>query len=159
MPFGDTSPLFTIAAALVGAAAVLLWRLHETTRPITPRKIVGPPLGMSTGLAMFLAPATRVSWTWATAAFLFGATFLAIPVARTSRLVREGDVVLMKRSKAFLWILLALVAFRLALRGYVGRFLSAPQTGGVLFLLAFGMIVRWRLGMLLAYRRLSPATP
>ncbi len=159
MPFEHASPWFTATAALVGAAAMLLWRFRETTRPVTLRKIVGPPLGMSTGLGMFLVPATRVPWSWAALAFVSGATLLAIPVSRTSRLVRRGDVVLMERSKAFLWILLALVAARLLLRAYVGRFLSAPQTGGVFFLLAFGMIVRWRIGLLLAYRRLAAALP
>jgi membrane protein CcdC involved in cytochrome C biogenesis len=159
MPFSHSSPWFGVAAALVGAAAMLLWRFRETTRPVTLRKIVAPPLGMSTGLGMFLAPAARVPWPWAALAFLCGATLLAIPVSRTSRLVRHGEVVLLQRSKAFLWILLALVAVRLLLRAYVGRWLSAPQTAGVFFLLAFGMIVRWRIGMLLAYRRLAAALP
>jgi membrane protein CcdC involved in cytochrome C biogenesis len=148
-------PLLIVAALLVGAAAMIAWRLRETSAPVTARKIVAPPLGMSTGLAMFLLPAARVPWKWAAAAFLSGALVLSIPLARTSRLVRRGDVVRMQRSKAFLWILLALVAARLALRGYLEQVLSPLQTGGILFLLAFGMIVPWRVAMLLAYRRLA----
>src|SRR5512141_1128232 len=61
---------------------------------------------MSTGLAMFLAPAARVPPAWAGAAFLLGATVLSIPLARTSRLVRRGDVVVLERSGAFLWVVL-----------------------------------------------------
>ena len=41
-------------------------------------------------------------------------------------------------------ILLGLAALRLALRGYVGQVLSAQQTAGLFFVVAFGMIVRWR---------------
>jgi membrane protein CcdC involved in cytochrome C biogenesis len=147
-------PLFTAGASLAGAAAMLLWRLRETTTPVTVRKIVAPPLGMATGLAMFLVPAARIPWSWAIAAFLVGAVVLAIPVARTSRLVRSGDVVLMQRSKAFLWILLGLVAVRFAARAYVEHLVSPIQSGALFFLLAFGMILRWRVGMVLAYRRL-----
>ncbi len=158
-PTGPASAIFGLTAVLVGAAAMLLWRVRETTRPVTLRKIVAPPLGMSTGLAMFLAPATRIPWTWATTAFMVGATLLAVPVSRSSRLVRRGDLVMLERSKAFLWVLLALVLVRIALRAYVGQFLSPPRTGAVFFLLAFGMIVRWRIGMLIAYRRIASVPP
>jgi membrane protein CcdC involved in cytochrome C biogenesis len=154
MPIVHVHPLFMVAASLAGAGAMIAWRLRETSRPVTMRRIVGPPLGMSTGLAMFLAPAARVPWSWALAAFLLGALVLAIPVARASRLVRRGDVVLLERSRAFLWILLGVVAVRLALRTYVEQVLSPMQTGGLFFLLAYGMILRWRVSMLLSYRRL-----
>lgn len=154
MPIVHVPLLFTVAGSLLGAGAMIAWRLRETSRPISTGRIVGPPLGMSTGLAMFLAPAARVPWAWALAAFLLGALVLAIPVARSSRLVRRGDLVLLERSRAFLWILLGVVAVRLALRTYVEHVLSPMQTGGLFFLLAFGMILRWRVAMLLSYRRL-----
>jgi len=79
---------------------------------------------------------------------------LAWPLARTSQLVRSGDAVVMRRSRAFLWILLGLVAVRYGARAYVEQFMTTPQTGGVFFLLAFGAIVRWRVAMLLAYLKL-----
>lgn len=122
--------------------------------PVSLRKIVVPPLGMSTGFLMFLAPAARVSWTYAGAAFAAGALVLAIPLARTSHLVRTGDVITMQRSRAFLWILLGLVAVRFAARAYVERVLTPVQTGGIFFILAFGMVLRWRVAMLLRYLEL-----
>jgi membrane protein CcdC involved in cytochrome C biogenesis len=155
MPLLHVHPLVLVAASILGAGAMIAWRFRETSRPITLRKIVAPPLGMSTGLAMFLAPAARVPWAWAAAAFLLGAVVLAIPVARASRLVRRGDAVFLERSRAFLWILLGVVAVRLVLRTRVEQVVSPIQTGGLFFLLAFGMIVRWRVAMLLAYRRLT----
>jgi membrane protein CcdC involved in cytochrome C biogenesis len=114
-----------------------------------------PPLAMSTGFAMFLRPEFRVSWLRAVAAFATGALVLAYPLLRTTRLARQGDAVVMRRSRAFLAILLGLVALRLALRDYVGHVLPLSQTAGIFFVLAFGMIVRWRAWMLAEYRRLT----
>ena len=133
---------------------MLAWRVREARTPVSTRKIVVPPLGMSTGFLMFLAPAARVPWAWASAAFALGALVFSIPLTRTSRLVRTGDVVWMQRSRAFLWILIGLVAVRTALRAYVEQVVSPLQTGALFFVLAFGMIARWRIAMLLEYRRL-----
>lgn len=151
-------PLLVVAATLGGAGAMIAWRMHETSRPISMRRIVAPPLGMSTGLAMFLVPAFRLPWSWALGAFATGALVLAIPLARTARLVRRGASITLERSSAFLWILLGLVAVRLALRTWVEQFVTTPQTGALFFLLALGMILRWRVAMALEYRRLAAAT-
>jgi len=141
---------------LAGGAAVLAWRVSETRRPVTLRKIVIPPLGMSTGLLMFLSPATRIPWSWGLTAFVAGALVLAVPLARTSRLERLPDgTVMMRRSNGFLAILLGLLALRLGLHDWVGHLLSASQTASVFFLLAFGTILRWRFGMLRTFRRLG----
>lgn len=150
-------PLFVVAATLGGAAAMIAWRLRETSRPMTMRRIVAPPLGMSTGLAMFVVPDFRLPWSWAAAALAAGALVLAIPLARSSRLVRRGDVIALERSGAFLWILLGLVGVRLALRTWVERYVSLPQTGALFFLLALGMILRWRVAMALEFQRLAAA--
>jgi membrane protein CcdC involved in cytochrome C biogenesis len=116
------------------------------------KKIVIPPMGMATGFSMFLVPAFRVPFTWALGAFLIGALALAYPLLRTSRLIREGDVVMMQRSSAFFTVILALAAIRLLARGYFDSILTAQQTAGLFFILAFGMILRWRLSMFLEYR-------
>jgi len=147
--------LAPVLAPLAGAVAVLAWRLRETQRPVTRRSIVLPPLAMSTGLAMFLVPGFRVPWPWALGAFLTGALVLSIPLLWTSRLERRGDVVVMGRSRAFLVILLGLAALRLLLRDSVGHLLPPRETAAIFFLLAFGMIVRWRAWMLAAYSRLA----
>jgi membrane protein CcdC involved in cytochrome C biogenesis len=78
-----------------------------------------------------------------------------LPHSRSARLQRQGEVVMMRRSRAFLAILVGLAAVRIGLRQYIGQFVSAPQTAALFFTLAFGMIVRWRAEMLRAYRRLQ----
>jgi len=141
--------------SLIGLAAVLTWRVREARGPVSMKKIVMPPLGMATGFSMFIVPAFRVPWTWALGAFLIGAVALAYPLLRTSRLIREGDVVMMQRSNAFFTVILALAAIRLLARGYFDSFLTAQQTAGLFFVLAFGMILRWRVNMFLEYREFT----
>ncbi len=145
----------TIFGSLIGLAAVLVWRVREARGPVSLKKIVIPPLGMATGFSMFLLPGFRIPWTWALGAFLVGAVALAYPLLRTSRLVCEGDVVLMQRSNAFFVVILFLAAIRLLARGYFDTLLTVKQTGALFFILAFGMILRWRIRMLLEYRELT----
>jgi membrane protein CcdC involved in cytochrome C biogenesis len=144
-----------IATSVVGLLAVLVWRVRETRGAISLKKIVIPPLGMATGFSMFIVPAFRVPWSWAGLALLIGAVGLAYPLLLTSRLVRQGDVIMMQRSNAFFTVILALAAIRLLARGYLDTVLTVEQTGAIFYLLAFGMIVRWRAWMLFEYRRLA----
>src|SRR5437764_10340163 len=122
------------------------------------KKIVIPPMGMATGFSMFLVPAFRVPWTWALGAFLIGVVALAWPLLITSKLVRAGDAIMMQRSNAFFLVVIALAAIRFFARGYFDRIMSIDQTAALFFVLAFGMILRWRLRMLQEYRALTAQT-
>ena len=149
------SPGVSVVAALAGLSAVLVWRVREGRSAVTARKILIPPVGMSTGFCMFLVPAFRVPWTWALFAFLIGAIALAYPLLLTSRLERTGETIMMKRSGAFFAVIIVLAAVRYFARGYFDRLLTIEQTGGLFFILAFGMILRWRLSMFFEYRALT----
>lgn len=151
--FGKAAGSFLAAGA--GAIAVIIWRLRETRSAVSLKKIIIPPLGMATGFSMFVDPAFRVPWTYAGLAFAIGAVALAWPLLLTTRLERQGETVMMRRSSAFLAVILLLAAIRLFARGYFDKILTAPQTAGVFFILAFGMIVIWRTKMLFDFRRLT----
>jgi membrane protein CcdC involved in cytochrome C biogenesis len=140
---------------VVGGAAVIAWRVRETRRPVTIPKIVIPPLGMSTGFMMFVRPEMRIALPLAIGAFLFGGLVLSVPLSRTSRLERDGDRIMMRRSNGFLLILLGLLAIRLLLHDWIGHLLPPAQTAALFFVLAFGMILRWRVGMFLQFRRMT----
>jgi membrane protein CcdC involved in cytochrome C biogenesis len=140
---------------ILGLLAVFAWRVQEARGAVSLKKIVIPPLGMATGMAMFFAPAFRVPWSWAAIALGLGAVALAYPLVRTSRLERQGDAIMMRRSRAFFIVTLVLAAIRFAARGYLDTVISLQQTAGVFYLLAFGMIVRWRAQMLIEYRALT----
>lgn len=145
----------TLAGPVAGAVAVMAWRLREAQRPLTPARIIMPPLGMATGFSMFIVPAFRVPLTWAVAALALGALVFAWPVLLTTRLYRDGRAIMMRRSPAFILVLVALVIVRLALRGYVAELVSAKQTAALFYLLAFGMIARWRATMWVSFRRIA----
>ena len=145
-------------APILGGAAILLWRVRETRVPVTARSLIIPPLGMSTGLGMFLAPAARVPWSWAITSLLSGALVLSWPLRRTSRLEARADGVYMKRSRTFLWVLFGLFSLRLLLHDYIGHLISPMQTASVFFLMAFGMIVVWRVRLYLLYRLITRDT-
>jgi membrane protein CcdC involved in cytochrome C biogenesis len=144
----------TIVASLVGAVALLAWRVRETQRPVTAVNLLAPPLGMSTGFCMFVAPQMRVPVEWALGAFAAGALVFSYPLIQTSHLRRVGDSITLQRSKAFLWIIVGLFAVRFALRAYVEQYVSTLQTGALFFVLAFGMILPWRITLFARYRKL-----
>lgn len=149
----------SVAVAVLGFFGVLAWRIREGRTAVTPRKIVIPPMGMATGFCMFIAPGFRVPWLWALAAFLAGAIFLAIPLIRTSRLKLVGDQVMMHRSASFFIVMVALAIIRILAHSYLDTVMSIQQTAGLFFILAFGMIVHWRMNMLMEYRRVVGAGP
>jgi membrane protein CcdC involved in cytochrome C biogenesis len=147
----------SVASAIVGFFAVLAWRVREGRSAVTMRKIIIPPLGMATGFCMFVLPAFRVSWVWALGAFVLGALVLAYPLVRTSRLTLVENEVMMHRSASFFAVIVALGVIRIAAHSYLDTYISVQQTAGLFFVLAFGMILRWRLSMMLQYRRLTGA--
>lgn len=152
-------PGMSILSSIAGFFAVMAWRIREGRTAVTIRKIIIPPLGMATGFCMFIAPMFRIPLLWAAAAFLVGALLLAYPILRTSKLTVVGDSVMMQRSNAFFLVLIVLAVIRIAARGYLDTVLTVEQSGGLFFILAFGMIVRWRVTMLLEYRRITSTAP
>jgi membrane protein CcdC involved in cytochrome C biogenesis len=149
----------SIFVSLAGLVAVIAWRLREARTAVSLKKIVIPPLGMATGFCMFFIPAFRIPWAWAGIAFLIGAVALAYPLLLTTRLIRQGDTVMMKRSSAFLVVILVLAAIRFFARGYFNTFLTVQQTAALFFVLAFGMIVRWRAKLLIDFRKITSDFP
>jgi membrane protein CcdC involved in cytochrome C biogenesis len=151
VPFNPLS----VVGSLAGMGAVLAWRVREGRTAVTLRKIVIPPLGMATGFCMFLVPAFQIPLEWAGCAFLIGAALLAYPLLRSSRLVLDGQTVMMQRSNSFFLIVIALAVVRMLARSYIDSFMNMNQTAALFFVLAFGMILRWRLSMFFEYRQLT----
>jgi membrane protein CcdC involved in cytochrome C biogenesis len=148
-------PGTSIVISLAGLIAVTAWRLREVRTAVSLRKIIIPPLGMATGFSMFFVPAFRIPWAWAGLAFLIGAVALAYPLLLTTRLIRIENAIMMKRSSAFLVVLFVLAAIRFLARGYFDTILTVQQSAGLFFILAFGMIVRWRAQLLIDFRKLT----
>jgi membrane protein CcdC involved in cytochrome C biogenesis len=140
---------------LFGGLMLIALRIRAGRRPATLRKIVMPPLGMATGFIMFAFPVTHIPWLWALSAFGTGLLMFSFPLVVSTRLEKVQEDIYVRRSKAFIAILAVLLLIRLLLHGVVEDYMTIPQTGAIFYLLAFGMIVPWRLAILSDYLRLS----
>ncbi|MBY6035954.1 cytochrome c biogenesis protein CcdC [Fictibacillus nanhaiensis] len=139
----------TCFAILMGII-IFNFRMRETREPVTLKKIILPPLFMSTGFLMFVIPFFRITWIEAGEAFLVGIMF-SIFLIMTSKFEIKGEDVYLIRSKAFIFIIIGLFAIRLALKWYVGTSISYFETSSLFFVVAFGMILPWRLAMLFLF--------
>lgn len=152
-------PVSSILIPLIGAIALILWRLKETRRPLSYRSIIIPPLGMSTGSLMFLYEPTRIPLLWGIVAFVSGWLLFSQPLLYTTKLLKQDDDVFLERSRAFLCVIVGLLLVRWGLRSHISHHLSTLQTASIFYLLAFGMLLRWRLNMWSLYHNLLLETP
>ena len=147
----STLEILSTIILVVGALSVIFIRLKAAKKPTSVKKIIMPPLGMATGFLMFIFPIVRIPISYAIVAFLVGCLF-SIPLILTSHMdLREAQIYL-KRSPAFILVLVALLILRLALHSYIAKFITLPQTGAIFFLLAFGMLLPWRIVMYMRFK-------
>ncbi|MCM3730103.1 cytochrome c biogenesis protein CcdC [Fictibacillus nanhaiensis] len=144
--FFAASTLFAIIMAVI----IFNFRMKETREPVTFKKIILPPLAMSTGFLQFIFPVFHISWVEAGEAVLVGIMF-SIFLIMTSKFEIRGEHVYLVRSKAFIFIIIGLFAIRLGLKWYIGSSISIFETSSLFFIVAFGMILPWRLAMLFLF--------
>lgn len=137
------------------AVLAMLIRMKSIQKPTSAKKILLPPLGMSTGFVMFLYPKTHIPLSWAILAFVAGAIFLAIPLIMTSQFQIIENHIYLKPSRAFFYLLVLLLIVRLSLHTYIEQFISLYQTAGLFFMLAFGMLLPWRIAMYIQYKKFN----
>jgi membrane protein CcdC involved in cytochrome C biogenesis len=146
----------TIASSIIAICMgffVIFIRMRAQKKPVTAKKIILPPLFMSTGALMFLIPMFRVTLAEVVEALVVGMIF-SIFLIKTSRFeIRDNDIYL-KRSKAFAFILIGLLLVRIAAKLILSNSIDYGQLSGMFWILAFGMIVPWRVAMYLQYKKL-----
>lgn len=155
-----TEPIVQIGAIVFSALAglsLIIVRIRAGKRPTTLKKIIIPPLGMATGFIMFAVPETHIPWLWGISAFGTGLLMFAFPLIVTTQMEKVESDIFVRRSKAFIVIMVVLFLLRLMLHRVAEQYMSIPQTGALFYLLAFGMIVPWRLAMVSDYFRLTKA--
>ncbi|RDW19572.1 hypothetical protein CWR48_07570 [Oceanobacillus arenosus] len=143
----------TVVAAMMAITMIFI-RLRAAKKPASIRKIILPPLMMSTGAFMFLFPVFRVGWIQVLEAIGIGIIF-SVFLIRTSKFeVHNGEIYLVP-SRAFPIILFSLLIVRIIIKLIIGSYISVGETSGMFFLLALGMIVTWRLSMLYQYYQIK----
>jgi membrane protein CcdC involved in cytochrome C biogenesis len=140
--------------AVFMALLILFVRMKASKKPTNAKKIILPPIFMSTGALMFIDPVFRVTKGELIEAIVLG-LFFSIFLIKTSKFeIRNGEIYL-KRSKAFIFIFIGLIVIRLGLKSYLGRTVDYRQLSGMFYLLAFSMIVPWRIAMYITYKKLK----
>ncbi|MDA1674627.1 CcdC family protein [Bacillus cereus group sp. TH152-1LC] len=146
--------LISSIIAICMAMGVMFIRLKAAKKPATLKKIVLPPIFMSTGAFMYLLPEFRLTTSEIIEAVLVG-LFFSIFLIKTSKFeIREQDIYL-QRSKAFIFILIGLIVVRLAFKSYLSQTIHLGQLSGMFFLLSFSMIVSWRIAMYRSFMKLK----
>ncbi|WP_100010870.1 CcdC family protein [Lentibacillus sediminis] len=142
----------TVAACM--AAAMIVIRLRAAKKPASVKKIVLPPLFMSTGALMFVFPVFQINviQLFEAAAVGLVCSFFLI---KTSRIKIQEQEIYLVPSKWFGVILVGLLLFRVAFKLAIGSSISFGETSGMFFILAFSMIATWRIVMLLQYLQLE----
>ncbi|WP_044894130.1 CcdC family protein [Bacillus alveayuensis] len=144
----------TSVFAVIMAFVVMFIRIKAAERPTNAKKIILPPIFMSTGALMFLHPMFRVTFIELIEALVLGGIF-SIFLIKTSHFEIIHNQIYLKRSKAFILILIGLLVIRLALKSYLSNTIDYGELSGMFWLLAFAMIVPWRIAMYLSYRKLK----
>jgi membrane protein CcdC involved in cytochrome C biogenesis len=152
----DTVVIGSVIISLFMVAIVNFFRMKNTKKPVKNAKsIIIPPMGMATGFTMFIfAPMLRPTWIEIAYAIVAGMVF-SIFLIKTSKFEIRENQIYMQRSKLFFVVLVGLIIVR-----YLAKFvlstsyhLDAGEMSGMFFILAFSMILPWRIGMLLGYKK------
>ncbi|MFS0863863.1 CcdC family protein [Fredinandcohnia sp. 179-A 10B2 NHS] len=140
--------------AIIMAIFVTFLRSKSSQRPASIKKIILPPIFMSTGALMFVHPMFRVTPLEIVEAITVGMLF-SLLLIKTSSFEIKGNDIYLKRSKAFMYILIGLLAFRIILKSILSTTIDIGELSGMFWILAFGMIVPWRIAMFVKYKRLA----
>lgn len=147
-------PVLSSIVALCMAVGMMFLRLKSAKKPVTLKKIILPPFFMSTGACMYILPEFRLTSSEILEAVIVG-LFFSIFLIKTSKFEIRGTDIYLIPSKAFIFILVGLLVVRLGMKEYLSQSIDLGQLSGMFFLLAFAMIVSWRIGMYRSFMRLQ----
>ncbi|MGG3738978.1 CcdC family protein [Aeribacillus pallidus] len=146
--------LISSVIAIFMGCLILFVRMKASKKPVNAKKIILPPLFMSTGALMFLHPMFRVGFAQVVEALVVGMIF-SIFLIKTSKFeIKDGNIYL-KRSKAFIFILIGLLIIRIIAKFILSTSIDVGELSGMFWILAFGMIVPWRIAMYIQYMKLQ----
>lgn len=142
----------SIGAVFMGIFALFV-RMKAAKKPTNVKKIILPPVFMSSGAFMYVVPQFRLTGMEIIEVVILGMLFSILLIKTSKFEIRENEIYL-KRSKAFIYILVGLLIVRIALKSILSTTIDFGELSGMFFLLAFSMIVPWRVVMYLDYKKL-----
>ncbi|ALC90903.1 hypothetical protein AM500_14775 [Bacillus sp. FJAT-18017] len=146
--------LASTVVALGMATMAMFVRMKAAKKPATALKIIIPPIGMSTGALMYIVPEFRLTGLEIVEAVVIGMLF-SILLIKTSSFEVKDEQIYVKRSKAFFFILIGLLIVRLIMKLVLSATIDFGELSGMFFLLAFSMILPWRIAMYREFKKLQ----
>ncbi|NWK83794.1 DUF1453 family protein [Staphylococcus sp. GSSP0090] len=146
--------VFSIVFAFLMGIGVIVVRMKAQQFPVNEKKIILPPFFMATGALMYVVPYFRLTGTEILECIIMGLLFSTILIW-TSRFETHGSEIYMKRSKAFPIILISLLLIRTVIKIFISNQIDPGEIAGMFFLLAFCMIVPWRIAMLYKFKKIK----
>ena len=146
--------VFSIVFAFLMGIGVIIVRMKAQQFPVNEKKIILPPFFMATGALMYVVPYFRLAGTEILECIIMGLLFSTILIW-TSRFETQGSEIYMKRSKAFPIILISLLLIRTVIKIFISNQIDPGEIAGMFFLLAFCMIVPWRIAMLYKFKKVK----
>ncbi|WP_342597971.1 cytochrome c biogenesis protein CcdC [Psychrobacillus sp. FSL H8-0483] len=143
----------TIMAIGMGIVVTTL-RAKAAKHPASVKKILLPPVFMSTGAVMFVFPFFRVTGAQFLEAIGVGILF-SVVLIWTSKFERKDGNIYLKQSKAFVFILIGLLIIRVIGKIVLSSTIDVGALSGMFWILAFGMIVPWRIAMYLQFKKIQ----
>lgn len=148
--------IFSSIFAIFMGVMVLFVRMKAAKKPTNAKKIILPPVFMSTGAFMYVFEQFRITPMEILEATTVGMLFSILLIKTSKFEIRENDIYL-KRSKAFIFILVGLLAVRIVGKLILSTTIEVGQLSGMFWMLAFAMIVPWRIAMYINYKKLQKA--
>ncbi|MEY9971393.1 membrane protein CcdC involved in cytochrome C biogenesis [Lysinibacillus sp. RC46] len=147
----------TIMAIFMGTFVMVI-RMRASKKPTNEKKIIIPPIAMSSGALMFLFEQFRVPPMQILEAAAVGMVFSTILIA-TSKFEVKGQDIYLKRSKAFVFILIGLLVFRVIAKMILSSSIDVGELAGMFWILAFAMLLPWRIAMLVQFIKIKKTVP
>ncbi|MGF7032169.1 membrane protein CcdC involved in cytochrome C biogenesis [Paenibacillus mucilaginosus] len=137
----------------------VLWRrIRAAARPVTGRglRLLLPLLILPLGLPGVWNPQLHLTLKEVVLSLLFG-LLMSVPMILTTNYERREDGrIYPVKSKAFIVVILALIALRLGLRSYLSA-LDPAELAMLFYLIAAAYIVPWRIAGFVKFRRIQGA--
>lgn len=146
--------VLSILIAFVMGAGVIVIRMKAQKYPVNKKKIILPPFFMATGALMYVVPYFRLTGFEIIESVVLGVVFSSVLIM-TSHFEVKGSQIYLKKSKAFPFVLVTLLLIRTVLKVFLGNSVDPGELAGMFFLLAFSMLVPWRLAMLYRYKKIK----
>lgn len=147
-----------VVVSSIGAICMAIFamfvRMKAAKKPASVKKILLPPLFMSTGAFMYIVPEFRLTSLEIVESVIIGMLFSILLIKTTKFEIKDQDIYL-KRSRAFMFILLGLFVIRMVAKLILSASIDFGELSGMFFLLAFSMILPWRIAMYRNFQKVS----